>query len=76
MTILSVTPENQLLWAFLMENFNLGIAKMSVISESGTSENLCSMYSIKQGSGLNLGKFWKFLQLGLKIIVMARVKIF
>ena len=34
MAILSVTPENPLLWAFLMENFNLGIAKMSVIPEN------------------------------------------
>ena len=51
MVILSLTPENQLL---LMQNFNLGIAKMSVIlenqvqciSESGTSENLCIMYAM------------------------------
>ena len=48
LAILSVTPEKQLLWAFLMQNFNLGIAKKvrysqkSVISESITSENLCS----------------------------------
>ena len=34
MAILSVTPENPLLWTFLMENFNLGIAKMSVIPEN------------------------------------------
>ena len=34
MAILSVTPENPLLWAFLMENFNLGIAKMSVTPEN------------------------------------------
>ena len=34
MAILSVTLENPLLWAFLMQNFNLGIAKMSVISEN------------------------------------------
>ena len=34
MAILSVTSENPLLWAFLMQNFNLGIAKMSVISEN------------------------------------------
>ena len=34
MTILSVIPENPLLWAFLMQNFNLGIAKMSVIPEN------------------------------------------
>ena len=34
MTILSVTPENPLLWAFLMENFNLGFAKMSVSPEN------------------------------------------
>ena len=41
MAILSVTPENSLLWAFLMQNFNLVIAKMSVISESVTAENHC-----------------------------------
>ena len=34
MAILSVTSENPLLWAFLMENFNLGIAKMSVTPEN------------------------------------------
>ena len=34
MVILSVTPENPLLWAFLMQNFNLGIAKMSVTPEN------------------------------------------
>ena len=34
MTILCVTPGNPLLWTFLMENFNLGIAKMSVIPEN------------------------------------------
>ena len=34
MTILYVTPENPLLWAFLMENFYLGIAKMSVTPEN------------------------------------------
>ena len=49
MAISSVTLENLLLWAFLMQNFNLGIAKMSVtsenpvISESVTSENLCNL---------------------------------
>ena len=31
MAVFSVTPEHPLLWAFLMENFNLGIAKMSVL---------------------------------------------
>ena len=36
MAILSVTPENPLLWAFLMENFNLGIAKISVTTEDLT----------------------------------------
>ena len=39
MAISSVTPENPLLWAFLMENFNLGIAKMSVISENPVFPN-------------------------------------
>ena len=34
MAILSVTPENQLLWTFLMESFTLGIAKISVILEN------------------------------------------
>ena len=34
MTILSVIPGNPLLWAFLMQNLNLGIAKMSVIHEN------------------------------------------
>ena len=34
MVILSLISGNSLLWAFLMENFNLGIAKMSVISEN------------------------------------------
>ena len=34
MAILSVTPENPLLWTFLMQNFNLGIAKMAVIHEN------------------------------------------
>ena len=34
MAILSVIPGNPLLWAFLMENFNLGIAKMFVTSEN------------------------------------------
>ena len=34
MAILSVTPESPLLWAFLKENFNLGIAKMFLISEN------------------------------------------
>ena len=34
MANLSATPENPLLWAFLMENFNLGMAKMSVIPEN------------------------------------------
>ena len=42
MAILSVIPGNPLLWTFLMQNFNLEIAKISVISESGTSENLCT----------------------------------
>ena len=32
--ILSVIPGNPLIWAFLMENFNLEIVKMSVISEN------------------------------------------
>ena len=34
MAILSIIPGNPLLWAFLMENFNLGTAKMSVIPEN------------------------------------------
>ena len=34
MATLSVTPENPLLWAFLMENFNLGIGEMSVTPEN------------------------------------------
>ena len=34
MAILSVTPENPLLWSFLMGNFNLGIAKMSAIPKN------------------------------------------
>ena len=34
MTILSAIPGNPLLWTFLMQNFNLGIAKMSVILEN------------------------------------------
>ena len=34
MAIFSVTLENPLLWAFLMEFFNLGIAKMSVTPEN------------------------------------------
>ena len=34
MANLSVIPGNPLLWAFLMENFNLGIAKMSVTTEN------------------------------------------
>ena len=48
MSILSVTPGNPLLWTCLMENINLGIAKnvrysrKSVISESGTPENICT----------------------------------
>ena len=33
-SILTVTPENPLIWAFLMQNFNLGIAKLSVIPEN------------------------------------------
>ena len=41
MAILSIISGNLLLGAFLMDNFNLGIAKMSVISKSVTSENLC-----------------------------------
>ena len=39
MAILSVTPENPLLWAFLMENFNLGMAKMSVTPENPLFQN-------------------------------------
>ena len=52
MAILSVTSGNPLLWTFLMENFNLGIAKMmsysrkSGASEPGTSENLCTIKSV------------------------------
>ena len=34
MAILFDTPENPLLWAFLIEIFNLGIAKMSVTPEN------------------------------------------
>ena len=34
MAILFVISGNPLLWAFLMQNFNLGIAKMSVIPEN------------------------------------------
>ena len=34
MAVLSVTPGNPLLWTFLMQNFTLGIDKMSVISEN------------------------------------------
>ena len=62
MAILSVTPENSLLWAFLMENFKLGISKMSVtpenplFSEFGTSENLCSPKFSRNKSELNLNK--------------------
>ena len=40
MAILSVTPENTLLCTFLMQNFNLGIVKMSVISENPVFPNL------------------------------------
>ena len=40
MTILSVIPGNSLLWGILIQTFNLGIAKMFIISESVTSENL------------------------------------
>ena len=32
--ILSIIPGNQLLWAFLVQNFNLGIAKMSIIPKN------------------------------------------
>ena len=32
--ILSVTPEYPLLWPYLMQNLNLGIAKMSIISQN------------------------------------------
>ena len=39
MTILSVIPGNLLLWAFLMENLNLGIAKMSVTPENSLFSN-------------------------------------
>ena len=39
MAILSVTPENPLLWTFLMENFNLGIVKISVIPENQVFPN-------------------------------------
>ena len=56
---LSVTPEKPLLWAFLMQNFNLGIAKMSVISESVTSENLCMRKkSVKAKLSLFLNLWW------------------
>ena len=34
MNILSVIPGNPLLWTFLMQNLNLGIAKISVISKN------------------------------------------
>ena len=34
MAILSVIPGNPLLWTFLMENFKLGIVKMTVTSEN------------------------------------------
>ena len=34
LAILSAIPGNPLLWTFLMYNFNLGIAKMSVTSEN------------------------------------------
>ena len=45
MAILSVTPENPLLWAFHMQNFNLGIVKMTIIpKKSVTSENLCTSF--------------------------------
>ena len=39
MAILSVTPESTLVWIFLMQNFNLGIAKMSVTSENPLFQN-------------------------------------
>ena len=37
--ILPVTPGNPLLWTFLMENLNLGIAEMSVIPENSVLPN-------------------------------------
>ena len=39
---LSVIPINPFLWTFWKRNFNLVIAKLSVISWSGISENLCT----------------------------------
>ena len=55
--ILSVIPGNPLLWTFLMENFNLEIANVrysrkSVISESGTSENLCIVLYVQESLNL------------------------
>ena len=54
MVILSVTPENPLLWAFLMQNFNLGIAKMSVIPENPLFPNpVLPKTSVSEKSRLN-----------------------
>ena len=39
MVILSVTPKNPLLWTFRMENFHLGIAKISIIPENPVFPN-------------------------------------
>ena len=40
MASLSLTPDNLLLWTFLMKNSNLGIAEMSVIPENPLFPNL------------------------------------
>ena len=45
MAILSVTPKNMLLWTFLMENFNLGIAKMPIILENLVLPKTSAPYS-------------------------------
>ena len=54
MAILSVTPENPLLWTFLMENFNLGNGKISVTSENPLFPNpvlpKISVFSLTQKS--------------------------
>ena len=44
-TFCPILPKIRYFGLFLMEDFNLGIGNMSGISESGTSENVCTALS-------------------------------
>ena len=46
MAIVSAIPGNPVLWTFLMQNFNLGIAKMSVIPQNPLFLYRIKIYSL------------------------------